>query len=181
MLVLLDRDGVLNEDLPDSVRSPEQLKLLPGAGKGVAMLNKAGMKVVVVSNQSIIGRGIINSETLLLIHARLLRELAGYGAILDDIFICPDTVDKPSYRRKPKPGMLLDAIKKYDALPENTPMVGDDMRDMEAAAAAGCPRYLVRTGKGNIMVAKGIQPSLMPVEICDDLFDAAQRILKRFG
>lgn len=180
-LVLLDRDGVLNVDRADSVTHPEQLVLLPRAAEAVAMLNRAGFKIAVVSNQSCVGRGMATLEILALIHVKLLRELRLHDAVIDDIFVCTDTADIPSYRRKPKPGMLLEAMKKYDARPEETPMIGDDLRDLQAAKAAACPRYLVRTGKGNMVLSSPLPDELQPVEICDDLYGAARSILARFG
>ncbi len=105
-LVLLDRDGVLNEDRPDSVRSPAQLTMLPRAAEAVARLNRSGARTVVVTNQSVVGRGLIDEAMLQQIHARLRDELSRAGAQLDDILFCPDAPDGATDWRKPGPGML---------------------------------------------------------------------------
>ena len=178
-LVLLDRDGVLNADRPDSVTSPAQLELLPGAAAAVARLNAVGAKVCVVTNQSVVGRGLIDEATLGLIHARLIAGLAAEGAVLDGLLHCPDPPDRPTRRRKPGPGMLEEALAQFGADPAATPMIGDALLDLEAAAAAGCPRNLVRTGKGLDTEAAGLPVAVGPVAVFDDLAAAVDSLLSR--
>ena len=168
-LVLVDRDGVLNEDRPDSVKSPEELVLLPGAAAAVARLNRSGIPVVVVTNQSVVGRGVIDEAMLTRIHEALERELARDGARIDAVIWCADPPGRPGPRRKPGPGMIEEALARFDASPGEAVMVGDALIDLEAAAAAGCRRVLVRTGKGRATEAAGLPSSVMPVSVFDDL------------
>lgn len=176
-MILLDRDGVLNEDRPDSVKTPDELVLLPGAAEAVARLNRAGTSVIVVTNQSIIGRGRIDEAMLARIHDRLRAELAREGAHLDAILVAPDPPEEASERRKPGPGMLHEALRRYRSEAGKTPMIGDALGDLEAAAAAGCPRILVRTGKGKATQAAGLPAHVLPVAVHDDLHAAVSALL----
>lgn len=176
-LVLLDRDGVLNHDLPTSVRSPEELTLIPRAAAAVSRLNQAGMKVALCTNQSIVGRGVIDEATLRNIHDKLLSALDDEGAFVDAIFVAPDAPDRATDRRKPGAGMLREALAEFSAEPAATPMVGDSLRDLQAAAAAGCQRHLVLTGKGHRTVEGGIPEDLNPVIVHEDLWHAVDHLL----
>lgn len=173
MLVLLDRDGVLNEDRPDYVKSPGELTLIPGSPEAVRRFNEAGHTVVLVTNQSVVGRGIITASTLEAIHARLFDGLARAGARLDHIEICTDPPWAETERRKPRPGMLIAALARFRTLPAQALMIGDDLRDLQAAAAANVRRVLVRTGKGAKVQASGLPPQILPVSVYDDLAAAA--------
>lgn len=176
-LVLMDRDGVINEELPGYVTSPDELKVLKPALEGIALLTQKGFACAVVTNQSVVGRGIISPQMLERIHAALQETVRAHGGRLNDIIVCTDRPDEATYRRKPNPGMLLEAMKKHAALPESTPFIGDAITDMQAAHAAGCPRYLVMTGKGKRTLAS-LPDSLKPVVACDDLLDAARKIVQ---
>jgi D-glycero-D-manno-heptose 1,7-bisphosphate phosphatase len=175
-LALIDRDGVLNVDRPDSVRHPDQLVLIDGAAAAVARLNRAGWRAALVSNQGVVGRGAIDDAMLARIQDRLGAELAREGAHLDATFICTDAPGAASLRRKPAPGMLLEALARFGADPAATPMIGDDLRDLEAAHAAGCRRVLVLTGKGESTAGK-LTPALAPVAIYPDLARAIDALL----
>lgn len=177
-MVLLDRDGVLSEDRADSVKHPDELVLLPGAAEAVARLNRAGVRAVVVTNQSVVGRGLIDERMLERIHDKLHAELARAGAHLDAVIVCPDHPDRPTVRRKPGPGMLREALARFRAAPAEAPMVGDSLADLEAAAALGCPRVLVRTGKGAATEAKGLPAHVRPVSVYDDLARAVDALLE---
>ena len=174
-LVLLDRDGVLNEDRPDYVKNPGELVMLPGAAKAVARLNAAGFTIAICTNQAGIAKGIFDEAMLARIHAKLRDELAREGASLDAIFHCPDAHASP--RRKPEPGMLLDAIRQFRAEAAQTPFVGDNLRDLQAATKAGCPRHLVRTGHGAKIQAAGIPAEVLPVRVHADLAAAVDALL----
>lgn len=176
-LVLLDRDGVINLDRPDSVKRPDELVLIPGSAAAIARLNVARIRVAVVTNQSVVGRGIIPAGQLEAIHERLAGLLAREGGRLDGLFVCTDPPGAPSPRRKPRPGMLIEALGRFGAQPGQTPMIGDDLRDLEAAHAAGCPRVLVRTGKGAATQAAGIPAALLPVAVHADLAAAVDALL----
>jgi D-glycero-D-manno-heptose 1,7-bisphosphate phosphatase len=180
-LVLLDRDGVLNEDREDYVKTPEELVLIPRSAAAVARLANAGFRVAVVTNQSAVGRGIITEAELDAIHAALEAALANDGAALDAIYVAPDAPDAATERRKPGPGMLLEALRDFGAEPGETAMVGDTLRDMEAAKAAGCARILVRSGKGRATLAAGLPHSVKPVEVVDDLWQAADLLISKHG
>jgi len=168
-MVLLDRDGVLNEDRSDYVKSPDELILIPGAATAIARLNRAGFLTVVITNQGAIGRGLFDLDMLARIHEKLRAELAREGAHIDDILFCPDHPDHPTERRKPAPGMLLEALSRHGGMAEETPMIGDTLRDMEAAAAIGCPRIMVRTGHGEKTLATGLGDDVQPVRVFADL------------
>jgi D-glycero-D-manno-heptose 1,7-bisphosphate phosphatase len=176
-LVLLDRDGVLNVDRADYVKHPGELVLLPGAATAVARLNLAGYAVAVCTNQSPIGRGIFDEAMLARIHAALRDGLAREGATLDAIFHCPDAPGPVSTRRKPAPGMLIEALAMFAADAAATPFVGDSLRDLQAAAAIGCPRHLVRTGHGAKTLAAGLPDAVLPVGVHEDLGAAVAALL----
>ncbi len=176
-LVLIDRDGVLNVDRSDYVKNPGELVLLPGSAAALARLNAAGFVVAACTNQSPIGRGIFDEAMLARIHERLREELAREGARLDAIFHCPDAPGRPSQCRKPAPGMLQEAMRRFRASPSETPFVGDSLTDMQAAHAAGCPRHLVRTGHGAKTQAAGLPAELLPVAVHETFADAVDVLL----
>lgn len=173
-LVLLDRDGVLNVDRPESVRHPDALEMIPGAAAAVARLNHAGIATALVTNQAVVGRGEVAPAMLEKILAKLRSLLLAAGAHLDAEFVCTDAVASP--RRKPAPGMLLEAMDRFGAAAHETTMIGDALRDLEAAAAAGCPRILVLTGKG-AETARDLPDRVRPVAIRADLAAAVEAIL----
>jgi len=177
MLVLLDRDGVLNENRADYVKSPAELRVIAGAPEAVARLNAAGHRVVVCTQQSCVGKGIIDRAMLERIHAALAAHLRRAGARLDDILAATEAPGDPSPRLKPRPGMLLEAMANYRASPAETVFIGDSLRDMRAAAAAGCRRILVRSGAGARTQAGGLPADVLPVEVYDNLAAAVDRLL----
>ena len=176
-LVLLDRDGVLNADRPDSVKSPAELLLLPGAAEAVRRLNEAGRLVVVCTNQGVVGRGVIDETMLDRIHDKLRAELARVRARLDALIHCSDSPERPGPRRKPAPGMLREAMARFRISAGETVMIGDSIVDLEAAAAAGCRRILVRSGKGRATQAAGIPGRLLPVAVYEDLAADVEALL----
>ena len=180
MLVLLDRDGVINADRPEGILTLDHFVLLPRAAEAIAMLTSAGFSLAICTNQSAIGKGTLTLETLDAIHARMAQAVTAQGGRIDKIYVAPDHPDTPSSRRKPAPGMLLEAIAAFGAQPARTPFVGDMIRDLEAAHAAGCPRILTRTGKGAKLEADGIPAHLAPVTIVDDLYAAATLICAEY-
>lgn len=178
MLILLDRDGVLNHDYPDDyVKSPAELVMLPGAGKAVAQLNARGWPVVVCTNQACVGKGIIDEAMLGRIHGKLFDELARDGARIDALLFAPDPPWAQTERRKPGADMLREAMQRFRASPQETVFIGDNLTDLQAAQKAGVRRILVRSGKGAQTQAKGIPPELLPVTVAEDLSDAVNRLL----
>jgi D-glycero-D-manno-heptose 1,7-bisphosphate phosphatase len=175
-LVLLDRDGVLNQDSDAYIKSPAELHVFPGAPAAVARLNRAGIKVAVVSNQSVVGRGMIRLATLDAIHATLTERLAADGAAIDMLLFAPDHPERPSERRKPGPGMLVEAMARFGVTPRDTVMVGDQPTDVEAACRAGVGFVLVRTGKGGATEAT-LAPGAARA-VVDDLAAAVDLILR---
>jgi D-glycero-D-manno-heptose 1,7-bisphosphate phosphatase len=176
MLVLLDRDGVLNEDRQDFVKTPAELVMIPGAASAVARLNAAGHTIAVVSNQSGVGRGVMTDHDLEAVNSTLKRMIEADGGRLDAIFTCSDPPWAATERRKPGPGMLQDALKKFHAAPVEAVMIGDAARDLEAAAVLGIRRILVRTGKGR-NVESNLPSALQPVTVYDDLAAAAEALI----
>lgn len=179
MLVLLDRDGVLTAEPADWVKSPDELVMIEGAAEAVARLNGAGHRVVVVTNQSVVGRGIIDEAALEAIHDRLRTRLAEVGAHVDGIISCFDPPWAATPRRKPGPAMLCEALNGCDARAETTPMIGDALTDLEAASAAGCQRILVRTGKGRQTESSGLPDHVLPVSVFDHVAAAIDSLLRR--
>ncbi|MEG3640091.1 D-glycero-beta-D-manno-heptose 1,7-bisphosphate 7-phosphatase [Magnetococcus sp. PR-3] len=153
--ICLDRDGVINSDENlYYVLEPEQLKLLPGSGEAIAALNRAHIKVVVITNQRCVGRGMLTAKGLDNIHQRLHHLLAEHSAHIDELYHCPHDKHEACNCRKPKPGMLQQAQENMQFNPAETWMVGDSITDMQAAEAAGQPCALVQTGHGQESVLK---------------------------
>ncbi|GAA0496867.1 D-glycero-beta-D-manno-heptose 1,7-bisphosphate 7-phosphatase [Pigmentiphaga sp. GD03639] len=178
-LVVLDRDGVINQDSPDFVKSPDEWIPLPGALEAIARINQAGYRVVVATNQSGLGRGLFDAATLNAIHAKLRASLAKHGGAIDAIFVCPHAPDEGCDCRKPLPGLYREIARRFEADLHGVPSVGDSARDLEAAAAAGCTPWLVLTGNGPKTLAKGQLPAGTVVwndlgEVADALEAAAQ-------
>lgn len=178
-LVLLDRDGVINHDLAESVRHVSQFALIQGSADAIARLNRARIKVAVVTNQSVVGRGHINAEQLNEIHAHMHYALAQHGAKVDALFCCTDDPTYPTPNRKPAPGMLLCAMHDFDVPPDHTVMIGDAITDMQAAKAAHCARVLVRTGKGSKTEHLAEFQDMQPVMIAEDLSAAVDALLEQ--
>lgn len=147
-LVILDRDGTVNEDSADYVKSPDEWTPLPGALEAIARLNHAGWHVVLASNQSGLGRGLFDVSTLNAMHAKMHTLLAGVGGRVDAVFYCPHAPDEGCHCRKPEPGLFEQIGERYGIDLQGVPMVGDSARDAVAAVAAGCEPHLVLTGKG---------------------------------
>ena len=147
-LVILDRDGVINQDSAAFVKHPDEWVALPGSLDAIARLSQANWRVVIASNQSGIARGLFDMQGLNAIHAKLRREVIQAGGMIDAIFVCPHGPDDACDCRKPKPGMFRDIARRYDIDLTGVPAVGDSLRDLQAAADAGCHPWLVMTGNG---------------------------------
>lgn len=147
-IVILDRDGVINEDSGDFVKSVSEWKPIPGSLEAIARLCHAGFLVYVAANQSGIGRGLFDYDALFAIHDKLQRSLADLGGRIEAIAYAPEHPDHATEMRKPNPGMLLDIGRRLGVPLARVHAVGDSMRDVDAALAAGCRPVLVRTGYG---------------------------------
>jgi D-glycero-D-manno-heptose 1,7-bisphosphate phosphatase len=176
VLIILDRDGVINEDRADFVKTPDEMVFIDGALQAIARLNAAHHQVVIATNQSCIGRGIITEDRLNDIHEKLLSAAAKTRATLDRIYFAPDAPWAETAFRKPGPGMLQQAMQDFRSKPAQTVMIGDSLRDLQAAQASGCHRILVQTGKGRKTQAQGLPTEILPVAIASDLTQAVQFI-----
>lgn len=176
-LVILDRDGVINHDSDEYIKSPEEWTEIEGSALAIKRLNEADITVVVATNQSGIGRKLFTPLTLDAIHNKMHNTLREQGAHLDDVILCPHTPEDQCSCRKPKPGMLQSIMRQYKIAPANTLMIGDSFRDLEAAWAARCECLLVKTGKGIRTIEKQID-HLDKTPIFDDLKSAVDALLK---
>lgn len=157
-LVILDRDGVINFDSAQFIKSPAEWKPIPGSLEAIARLNQNGYKVVVATNQSGVGRGLFDMETLNSIHTKMHKALFTVGGRVDAIFYCPHAADSACDCRKPKPGMFKRIAETLNADLKGVPAIGDSLRDLHSAVAAGCKPILVHTGKGEKTKAEGNLP-----------------------
>jgi D-glycero-D-manno-heptose 1,7-bisphosphate phosphatase len=148
-LVILDRDGTINHDSDQYIKSPAEWKPIPGSLEAIARLTQGGWRCVVATNQSGLSRGLFDMATLNAIHAEMHRAVNQVGGRIDAIFFCPHAADANCGCRKPKPGLLREIGARFDVDLDGVPMVGDALRDLEAAAAVRCKPYLVLTGKGS--------------------------------
>ena len=181
-LVILDRDGTINEDRDDFVKSPEEWVPIPGALEAIARLNHAGWHTVVATNQSGLARGLFDMATLNAIHARMNRDLAELGGRIDAVFFCPHGPDDGCACRKPRPGLFVTIGERYGVSLRETYAVGDSLRDLEAGVAAGCASHLVRTGKGarlDTAALRSVVATAPQALIHDDLAAFAQQLLQR--
>lgn len=147
-LVILDRDGTINVQRDDFIKAPEEWEALPGALEAIARLNHAGWHVVVASNQSGLGRGLFDVAALNAMHAKMNKQLGAVGGRIDAVFYCPHSPEESCVCRKPLPGLFEQIGERYGVDLRLVPTAGDNLRDMQAGAAAGCEPHLVLTGQG---------------------------------
>jgi D-glycero-D-manno-heptose 1,7-bisphosphate phosphatase len=147
-LVILDRDGVINHDSDQFIKSPEEWKPIPGSLEAIARLSQAGYRVVVATNQSGVGRGLFDMSVLNAIHDKMCKAVAQAGGRIDAIFFCPHAADANCDCRKPKSGMIEEIAARYNMSLAGVPAIGDSLRDLEATARLGAQPILVLTGKG---------------------------------
>jgi D-glycero-D-manno-heptose 1,7-bisphosphate phosphatase len=157
-LVILDRDGVINHDSPEFIKSPAEWIPIPGSLEAIARLNQAGYRVVVASNQSGIARELFDITTLNAIHQKMHAAAQLVGADIDAIFFCPHAAIDNCDCRKPKAGMFEEISKRFKLSLKGVPTVGDSLRDLQAGFISGCSPYLVLTGKGEKTYATGGLP-----------------------
>jgi D-glycero-D-manno-heptose 1,7-bisphosphate phosphatase len=157
-LIVLDRDGTINHDSDHFIKSPDEWRPIPGSLEAIARLNHAGYRVVVATNQSGIGRGLFGMATLNAIHDKMHRALAQVGGRIDAIFYCPHSADATCDCRKPKPGLLREAGRRFNVDMTGVPVIGDGLRDLQAAESVGSQPMLVLTGKGEKTLRDGSFP-----------------------
>jgi len=174
-LIVLDRDGVINQDSTQFIKSPEEWRPIPGSLEAIARLNHAGFRVVVATNQSGIGRGLFDMATLNDIHQKMHKALALAGGRIDALYYCPHTADAQCECRKPNTAMLKDIGVRFGVDMTGVPCIGDSLRDLMAADAVGAQPMLVLTGKGEKTLRDGNFPK--NTIIFPDLAFAASALL----
>lgn len=170
-LIVLDRDGVINEDSDDYIKSPDEWVPVPGSLEAIARLTHAGWDIAVATNQAGVGRGLYTLDTMHAIHNKMLALLAPLGGRITAIFFCPHTPQADCACRKPKPGMFLEIARRFGRSSlDGVPLVGDTRRDLDAGIAVGCTPWLVLTGKGvdtfragDLPVTVKVRPNLLAV------------------
>ena len=173
-LIILDRDGVINYDSDNFIKSPEEWRPLPGSLAALARLTHAGYTIVVATNQSGVARGLYDLIMLNQIHEKMLAEVKEAGGKIDAIFYCPHGPWDHCECRKPKPGLFSEIAKHYQQSLQGVPAIGDSFRDLEAATAAGCEAILVLTGNGSDTLAKN---KLTNIPVYSDLSEVVKHLL----
>ena len=158
-LIVLDRDGVINYDSDQFIKSPDEWRPIPGSLEAISRLNHAGFRVVVATNQSGLGRGLFDMATLIAINDKMHKALAHLGGRIDALFYCPHTADSACECRKPKPGMFTEIGNRFGVDMTGVPCVGDSVRDLQAAAAVEAQPILVLSGKGEKTLRDGVFPA----------------------
>ena len=158
-LIVLDRDGVINYDSDQFIKSPDEWRPIPGSLEAISRLNHAGFRVVVATNQSGLGRGLFDMATLIAINDKMHKALAHLGGRIDAVFYCPHTADSACECRKPKPGMFTEIGNRFGVDMTGVPCVGDSVRDLQAAAAIEAQPILVLSGKGEKTLRDGVFPA----------------------
>lgn len=175
-LVILDRDGVINEESDGYIKSEAEWVPIEGSIEAISRLCQADYRIVVVTNQSGIARGLLTIEDLHAIHQRMQKEVAAGGGRIDAIFICPHKPDQDCECRKPRPGMLHSIMERLETELTGVPLVGDSLRDVQSAMVVGAKPVLVRTGHGNRTIEQN--PHLENVAIFDDLATFVDNLLE---
>ncbi|MBR6026000.1 MAG: D-glycero-beta-D-manno-heptose 1,7-bisphosphate 7-phosphatase [Neisseriaceae bacterium] len=175
-LIILDRDGVINKDRNDYVKSAEEWVLIPQSADAIAFLNQSGYTVAVATNQSGIGRGLFTMHDLNQIHAKMYRTVQQAGGNITGVWFCPHTPEDECECRKPKTGMIRDIITRFGALPEETYLVGDSLRDLQAIEEVGGMPVLVLTGKGQKTLEQHEEQLPLHTQVFEDLWSFSQAI-----
>ena len=180
-LVILDRDGVINHDSDDYIKSPDEWQPLPGSLEAIARLCRADYTVVVATNQAGVGRGLFSLEMLIRIHRKMASSIRDKGGRLDSVFFCPHSPAEQCGCRKPKPGMLLEISDRLGIGLSGVPFVGDSLTDLEAAAAASAMPVLVQTGQGRLTQEKlsqgGLSQTVRQTPVYADLAEFTDAVL----
>ncbi|MDQ1362702.1 MAG: D-glycero-D-manno-heptose 1,7-bisphosphate phosphatase [Pseudomonadota bacterium] len=175
-LIVLDRDGVINLDSDDYIKSVDEWQPVPGSLQAMGKLCQAGYTLVVATNQSGIARGYFDLSTLHAMHVKMGKQLEQYGGQVDAVFFCPHAPDDKCNCRKPKDGLLRDIASRYQINLTGVPVIGDSLRDIQSARSVGARPILVRTGKGVRTVQKHAD-ELADVPVYKDLAEAVTAIL----
>jgi len=176
-VVFLDRDGVISKDSPDHIKSWDEFHFLPNAKEGIKLLTDHGFHIVLITNQSVIARGMVTIEGLESMHNNMKREIEEYGSKIEKIYYCPHHPDEGCDCRKPKPGMLLRAIKENNIDPTKSFMVGDRMMDVEVGKKVGCKTVIIPSELGQREMRES---SIKPDYVAKDLLDTSKWIIKNY-
>jgi len=177
-IVFLDRDGVINVDSPKYIKNDSEFEFIPKSPEAIALLTQNGFEVIVITNQSLIGRNMISRKTLEGIFNKMMEGIKNAGGDILDIFYCPHTPQDNCSCRKPNPGLILAAQKKYGIDLDNSFMVGDSAKDIECARNAGCSKaLLVKTGNGLNARQQLFKKDIIPDFIGTDLYEAVLWII----
>jgi len=176
-LIILDRDGVINRDSAEFVKTAAEWQPLPGSIAAIAALTDAGFTVAVASNQSGLARGLLDRRALRAMHRKLRRLVAAKGGRVDRIVVCPHAPNAGCHCRKPRPGLLQRLARHYDTDLRNVPVVGDSLRDLQAAASVAAEPILVRTGNG-VKTEAALAGQLASIRVFDDLAAVAAALTK---
>ena len=174
--ILLDRDGVINHDSDDFIKTPEEWQPIVGSLDAIALLNRHGYKVAVITNQSGLARGLFDEAMLEKIHAKMRQMVEEEGGKIDAIYFCPHAPDDGCNCRKPKPGLLESFASDKNVILSGMIFIGDSLRDIQSAQAVGASPILVKTGKGQKTLHKN--PNLN-IPVFENLYDAAKYITSR--
>lgn len=177
--IFLDRDGVINEDSPAYIKHPDEFHFIPKSPEAIALLCRHGFDIILITNQSAIGRNMMSLETSEAIFEKLKKGVDRAGGSIKDIFFCPHLPKAGCDCRKPLPGLILQALKTHSLDPGHSLMVGDSARDIECGLAAGCVKtILVATGNGPVALKTLAAKGIVPDYYAKDLFDAALWIIR---
>ncbi len=174
-LVILDRDGVINFDSDQFIKSPDEWRPIPGSLEAIARLTQAGYRVVVASNQSGLGRGLLDMATLNAINDKMHKLLSQAGGRIDAVFYCPHAAEAGCDCRKPEPGLFHEIARRFNTDLAGAPCVGDSLRDLQACAAVGAQPFLVLTGKGQRTYEAGGLPG--NTQVFADLAEAVKHLV----
>jgi len=177
--VFLDRDGVINKDSSEYIKNPSEFEFIPKSAEAIALLNQHGFQVVVITNQSLIGRKMAKREILDAIFSKMKKGIKKAGGDIKDVFYCPHLPEDNCTCRKPKPGLIQDAQRKHRIDLDQSCMVGDSAKDIECARNAGCSKtILVETGNGLTAIHQLSQKGVIPDHVASDLYEAARWIIR---
>ncbi len=177
-VVFLDKDGVINLDSPDYIKSWSEVVFIPGSLEAIRRLTKADFSIILITNQSAVNRKLMTREGLDYIFTKLAHTVADHGGKITDIFYCPHTPEEGCACRKPLPGLIYKACRKYAIELPSACMIGDSARDIECGKAAGCGYcILVKTGNGRAAEKQLLQKKISPEYVAADLLDAASWLM----
>lgn len=174
-LIILDRDGVINQDSKDYIKSADEWRAIPGSPEAIARLTHNGYRIVVASNQAGLARGKLTIEALNTIHHKMHDQISRYGGVIEAVFFCPHGPDDGCGCRKPEPGLYNEIARRLHVNLQGVISIGDKLSDVEAARAAGASPVLVKTGNGQSIVDNNEQPDDVPVY--DDLAAAVDDLI----